>query len=366
VDGAHFNQIALNPNHSVVVEACAGSGKTWLLVSRILRLLLSGADPSNILAITFTHKAAGEMRTRLYEWLRFCAKADEAEVKDFLRQRAVTEDELMHQLDRARHLLETVLIAQPGLRLLTFHAWFFELIRSASLSSGLSGYTLTEHTGALTAQAWSQLVQTLERSPASTLTKDMQALLDDIGLHNARTLLHNVLQRRSDWWAYTEGQADPVAWAAGQLRAQCPASPESDIATSCLTQADFHRQLRHYIEQLALSTERRQHLANHSADTMADAELSKEEQFERLCELVLTKNKTVNGTFKPGSTLTAQTLYTAHITVSEVLVQAWQARVDKQTYHFNARTFRLGEALLQHYQQVKQQQRVLDFSDIEW
>ncbi|MDA8329553.1 MAG: UvrD-helicase domain-containing protein [Betaproteobacteria bacterium] len=366
MDSAHFNQIALNPSHSVVVEACAGSGKTWLLVSRIVRLLLSGADPSTILAITFTHKAAGEMRTRLYDWLRFCASADEEEVRAFLHQRAIPEDEMVVQVERARNLLETVLTAQPGLRLLTFHAWFFDLIRSASLSSGLSGYTLTEHTGALRAQAWAQLVQTLERAPASTLTNDMQALLEDIGLHSTRALLHNFLQQRSDWWAYTEGQADPAAWAARQLCAQCSGNMESDIAAECLTQAGFHTQLRLYIEQLALSTERRQRLANNIADTMADVELDKPRQFERLCELILTKNKAVNGTFKPGTSPATQSLYAAHIAVSEVLVQAWQKSVDQRAYHFNLRTFRLGEALLHHYQQVKQQQRVLDFSDIEW
>ncbi|MBK6639382.1 MAG: UvrD-helicase domain-containing protein [Rhodocyclaceae bacterium] len=37
-----------------MVEACAGSGKTWLLVSRMIRLLLAGAEPSELLAITFT------------------------------------------------------------------------------------------------------------------------------------------------------------------------------------------------------------------------------------------------------------------------------------------------------------------------
>ncbi|MCE5181159.1 MAG: UvrD-helicase domain-containing protein [Betaproteobacteria bacterium] len=56
-----INRVALDPARSAVVEACAGSGKTWLLVSRIVRLLLAGAAPSEILAITFTRKAAQEM-----------------------------------------------------------------------------------------------------------------------------------------------------------------------------------------------------------------------------------------------------------------------------------------------------------------
>ena len=50
--------IACDPNRSVIVSACAGSGKTWLLVTRMVRLLLAGAKPQEILALTFTRKAA--------------------------------------------------------------------------------------------------------------------------------------------------------------------------------------------------------------------------------------------------------------------------------------------------------------------
>ena len=56
---------ALDPQKSVVVEACAGSGKTWLLVSRLIRLLLAGVPPAAILAITYTRKAAAEIEARL-------------------------------------------------------------------------------------------------------------------------------------------------------------------------------------------------------------------------------------------------------------------------------------------------------------
>ncbi|MBY0408643.1 MAG: UvrD-helicase domain-containing protein, partial [Burkholderiaceae bacterium] len=70
-----FYAIACDPARSVAVEACAGAGKTWMLVSRMLRALLDGAAPHEILAITFTKKAAGEMRQRLQEWLEEFAQA---------------------------------------------------------------------------------------------------------------------------------------------------------------------------------------------------------------------------------------------------------------------------------------------------
>lgn len=94
VDAAVFTRAACDPRHSVVVEACAGSGKTWLLVARMLRLLLAGAQAPELLAITFTRKAAQEMRERLLELLHELALADEAGAAALLRERGVAEPDL--------------------------------------------------------------------------------------------------------------------------------------------------------------------------------------------------------------------------------------------------------------------------------
>jgi ATP-dependent helicase/nuclease subunit A len=128
---------ALDPTSSVVVEACAGSGKTWLLVSRIVRLLLAGVDPSEILAITFTRKGAREVQDRLNAWLQDLATdPDDEWVKNFLRERGIRDaDDLLPQ---ARGLFEKVLTTRPGIKINTFHGWFADLVQRAPLQAGIA------------------------------------------------------------------------------------------------------------------------------------------------------------------------------------------------------------------------------------
>lgn len=138
VDLAGFGRVALDPALSVVVRACAGSGKTWLLTSRMIRLLLAGVAPRYILAITFTKKAAQEMRDRVAGLLREMADARVDEVVDLLMMRGVARGDALALVPRAQALYDEVLGSGQELPIYTFDAWFFRLLRAAPLGSGVA------------------------------------------------------------------------------------------------------------------------------------------------------------------------------------------------------------------------------------
>ena len=78
---------AADPINNVVLEASAGTGKTSVLVARYLNLLKAGVDPANVLAITFTRKAAAEMRERIVRELRAAAETSALDRRRWLELR---------------------------------------------------------------------------------------------------------------------------------------------------------------------------------------------------------------------------------------------------------------------------------------
>jgi ATP-dependent helicase/nuclease subunit A len=140
IDGAlvsadAFYATACDPRRHVVVEACAGAGKTWMLVSRILRALLDGALPQEILAITFTRKAAGEMRARLNEWLAaFSANVgSDADRALALQQRGLDATAAQALAPALAGLQQRLQQVGRAVEIRTFHAWFSQLLKAAPL-----------------------------------------------------------------------------------------------------------------------------------------------------------------------------------------------------------------------------------------
>ena len=127
---------ASDPLRSVWVAANAGSGKTHVLVDRVIRLMLSGTPPDKILCITFTKAAAAEMATRLHARLAAWVGIDDAELARHIR--AMGHDEVTSDtLKRARELFTLALETPGGLKIQTIHAFCERLLQLFPVEAGV-------------------------------------------------------------------------------------------------------------------------------------------------------------------------------------------------------------------------------------
>jgi ATP-dependent helicase/nuclease subunit A len=130
--GAAQNR-ASDPAVSVWVSANAGSGKTRVLIDRVTRLLIRGADPRHILCLTYTRAAAAEMQKRLFARLGEWAMLPD----DALRAELAALDEPVTDLAPARRLFAQALEVPGGLKIETIHAFCAAVLRRFPLEAGV-------------------------------------------------------------------------------------------------------------------------------------------------------------------------------------------------------------------------------------
>ena len=248
VDPARFYEVACDPERSVVVEACAGAGKTWMLVSRIVRAWLEGTPPQQILAITFTRKAAGEMRERLHEWLTTFAGMDEAGRMQELRIRGVPESLLAARAPRLAQLHHEWMEEGRGVEVHTIHGWFSRLVKAAPLDvlAELSlppELQLIEDIDETWAPLWGRFLRSIDArmgEPGDEVVQAFSAVLRETGRFNTeawlREALHNRLELALADEAGVLAQGVPSA-AAWQERWAAWASPVDALMADSVTQA---------------------------------------------------------------------------------------------------------------------------------
>jgi ATP-dependent helicase/nuclease subunit A len=129
-------QTASDPFASAWVSAHAGSGKTHVLAQRVLRLLLAGARPSQILCLTYTKAAAANMGSRVFEALARWATLDDAALaKEIAEMGAAVESRI--DLDFARRLFARAVETPGGLKIQTIHAFCEKLLHIFPLEANV-------------------------------------------------------------------------------------------------------------------------------------------------------------------------------------------------------------------------------------
>ena len=372
-----FIASACDPRQSVVVEACAGSGKTWLLVARMLRLLLAGTEPAELLAITFTRKAAQEMRERLLLLLRDLALQPEAQVRTLLLERGLPPQEIAHALPAARGLYERVLSSPQALSIDTFHSWFAKLIRIAPLASGVPhGYTLTDSTGALLSEAYSTFMQSTGDDGNADLKAALLVLYDNVGDFNTKKLLDAFIGKRAEWWASTQHQdpaqaPQPLEW----LRALCGADAESDARLGLWSDAALQKRLLNIAWLLGQGAKRNQERAV-SIESALTAGASLDNFAQLLNQFSDYKGAARGNDHRRGQLSKViednlgeggcDTFEREFVGLSTTLLQLQRRSFEPQVLAINAALFTAGAAYLERYQAIKAERRVFDFADLEW
>jgi len=360
---------AANPAINATVRASAGTGKTWLLVTRIIRLLLSGSTPDSILAITFTRKAAAEMQNRLTERLCTLMSADEQTLDKALDEIGITANPDLRL--KARALYEQILFSPFPLRTTTFHAFCQDLLQNFPMEAGIPpGFEICESTIQLEQEAWDALVSQVSTSPDTNLAHALESLIEACNsTFNAHQALMSFLGHRSDWWAYTSNANSPTGYAAARMERQMGIKLTEDPLAG--VPDDIQRQqlqvFAEFLRKKKTSTD-----AAHADRLAGLLESSNTFDFEGLWQLFFTKadkprarKSNITQRKRLGDTGEDRFLELHESFVSQLEIIR-DRLAQQKTLQASLDWFTVGAELLKHFQRIKREQRLLDFADIEW
>lgn len=203
---------ALDIGRSFIVQAPAGSGKTELLIQRYLALLGRVDNPEEVLAITFTRKAAAEMQARVVQALR---RARAGESSDRAHEK-ITLAAASAVLERDRQLEWRLIDSPRRMRILTLDAFCASTAHALPLTSGIGGSANTvqgaEATSLYRAAALATLDWLVTSETAGQAAEQVLLHLDN-NTDAYIAYLSRMLQTRDQWLEITGSGdvADPDA-----------------------------------------------------------------------------------------------------------------------------------------------------------
>ncbi|WP_422843192.1 UvrD-helicase domain-containing protein [Acidovorax sp. M2(2025)] len=352
-----FYAIACDPARSVAVEACAGAGKTWMLVSRMLRALLDGCAPHEILAITFTKKAAGEMRQRLQEWLEQFSHKPLEDLTAELIARGISPQGALEKREALQNLYRQLLEAGRPVQIRTFHSWFAALLGTAPLAllqqQGLPAhFELLEDDAEAVREVWPPFLQTVAESAG--LRADYEAVVARHGRSQTHKALAAALAKRVEF---------DLADAAGVVDASVPpfqqAYPDlaafAEPAEALQTEAALQRWRSRASALGAESNKTPQKAADAIIDALACPDLNQRLDRLRKAMFVAKEDRLSKNLEK----------FPAAQEAEPELQRLLVARRQHEAWQHQQRMARLARCLIAQFAAVKQQHGWVDMNDVE-
>ena len=189
---------ASDPHTSVWVTASAGTGKTKVLTDRVLRLMLEGAKPDQVLCLTFTKAAASVMTNRIRDELANWATCDDKTLGDKLTKLNGKKPDAA-TTKRARQLFAEFLDAHGGMRIQTIHSFSQSLIRRFPIESGIPPYfdVMDDQTAAeMLRESQADILRRIQKEPDTPLAKAVHMVTPEVSEDDFAALIGELTYRR--------------------------------------------------------------------------------------------------------------------------------------------------------------------------
>ncbi len=294
IPDAKQRERALDPRQSFIVQAPAGSGKTELLTQRFLKLLSHVTQPEEILAITFTKKAAAEMRARIIKTLKKAA----FEAEPTAAHEKMTWQLAQHALQQDKKCQWHLLDNPNRLRIQTIDSFNASLIKFLPILSHFGAPPeITDAPEELYREAVQEFLTHLEENVAWSDAIAQLLIHLDNDLSKVETLLINILGKRDQWLRYMIIDSDEAS-----LRNQLEENLAA-IVLEALSAMHTHFPRDYQQEMLAIArfaasnlklSGNLSHPIMHCLDRIGFPRAALEDKllWQGICDLLLTEDKT--------------------------------------------------------------------------
>ena len=355
---------AADPGLSAWVSANAGTGKTYVLVLRVLRLLLAGTPPDRILCLTYTKAAAAEMSNRLFEKLGEWATIDDEQLATSLRG-LLGANPTAGQIRDARQLFAYAIETPGGLKVQTIHSFCERILQRFPLEAGIApNFSVLdeEQTRTIIRDSIDQVLN----QAATGEDKDLSGALYTVTTHAIADHFDDILRE-----ALTErlGLRAAMSASTGELRAQL--SKSFGLKTSeTLQSVDSElagllsdNELREARDVLATSRKRDTQQAERAAAVLGLSE--PHERADAMAIFFLTQKH------QPRNALMTADLKDKNVVLHETLLKAQnravalqQKRLALAMIEATAALIRIAAEVIQIYQKHKALRSALDYDDL--
>ncbi|MDH5436508.1 MAG: UvrD-helicase domain-containing protein, partial [Gammaproteobacteria bacterium] len=279
----------------------------------------------------------------------------------------IVPDEAMRK--KATNLYETMLYRYRPAKTTTFHAFCQSLLQRFPLESNVPvGFELVETGTALYQEAWTALFNEATHNPDDELAQSLENIFAKCGsISNSRKALLGFLDHSNDWLAFTLGQDNPVSYACEKLTLLLDIEKQEKNYIHDLVKVE----LTHYAELLKMNTATDVGFGDLILASI-DEGLEQATLLTRLTPVFLKANgEPRTRDSKPaqmkrmGASKEEQFL-DLHNKLQIIIMEALDYQKRLSNYIFISAWYFAGQRLLELHQRIKREQRILDFSDLEW